>query len=65
VLPTYDERDSVAPLLAVLRAQLGPVVRILVVDDGSPDGPVAIVREVAARDSAVELLSRRPSCGWH
>jgi dolichol-phosphate mannosyltransferase len=63
VLPTYDERDSVTPLLAELRAQLGPVARILVVDDGSPDGTAAIVREVAARDPAVELLSRPAKLG--
>jgi dolichol-phosphate mannosyltransferase len=63
VLPTYDERDSVSPLLAELRARLGPVVRILVVDDGSPDGTAAIVREVAARDPAVELLSRPAKLG--
>ena len=63
VLPTYDERDSVALLLSELRAQLGPAARILVVDDGSPDGTAAIVREVAARDPAVELLSRPAKLG--
>ena len=63
VLPTYDERDSVAPLLGELRAQLGPAARILVVDDGSPDGTAAIVRAVAARDPAVELLSRPTKLG--
>jgi len=63
VLPTYDERDSVALLLSELRAQLGRAARILVVDDGSPDGTAAIVREVAARDPAVELLSRPAKLG--
>jgi dolichol-phosphate mannosyltransferase len=63
VLPTYDERDSVAPLLGELRAQLGPAARILVVDDSSPDGTAAIVREVATRDPAVELLSRPAKLG--
>jgi dolichol-phosphate mannosyltransferase len=63
VLPTYDERDSVAALLGELRAQLGPVARILVVDDSSPDGTAAVVREVAARDPAVELLSRPAKLG--
>lgn len=63
VLPTYDERDSVAPLLTELRALLGPAARILVVDDDSPDGTAAIVREVAARDPAVELLSRPAKLG--
>jgi dolichol-phosphate mannosyltransferase len=63
VLPTYDERDSIAPLLSELRARLGPAARILVVDDDSPDGTAAIVREVAARDPAIELLSRPAKLG--
>ena len=63
VLPTYDERDSIALVLTELRAQLGPAARILVVDDDSPDGTAAIVREVTARDPAVELLSRPAKLG--
>jgi dolichol-phosphate mannosyltransferase len=63
VVPTYDERDSIVPLLAELRARLGPAARILVVDDASPDGTAALVREVATRDHAVELLSRPAKLG--
>jgi dolichol-phosphate mannosyltransferase len=63
VLPTYDERGSIVLLLAELRAQLGPAARILVVDDGSPDGTAALVRQVAARDPGVELLSRPAKLG--
>ena len=58
VVPTYDERDTIGPLLAELRARLGPAARILVVDDSSPDGTGARVRDVMARDPAVELLTR-------
>jgi len=63
ILPTYEERDSIVALLAELRAQLGPAARILVVDDSSPDGTAALVREVAARDPGVELLSRPRKLG--
>jgi dolichol-phosphate mannosyltransferase len=63
ILPTYQERDSIGGLLAELRAQLGPAARILVVDDGSPDGTGGLVRDVAARDPAVELLSRPHKLG--
>jgi len=59
VLPTYDERDSVAPLLGELRAQLGPAARILVVDDGSPDGTAAIVADAQAQHAAVLAEYRR------
>ena len=50
VVPTYNERDTIGPLLAELRARLGPAARILVVDDSSPDGTGARVRDVMARD---------------
>jgi dolichol-phosphate mannosyltransferase len=63
ILPTYEERDSIVALLAELRAQLGTAARILVVDDSSPDGTAALVREVAARDPGVELLSRPRKLG--
>jgi dolichol-phosphate mannosyltransferase len=63
VLPTYDERESIGPLLAALRAHLGPQARLLVVDDGSPDGTADVVREAAARDPHVELLARPGKLG--
>ena len=63
VLPTYDERDSIGPLLVELRTQLGPAAHILVVDDASPDGTAEVVRQVAARDPGVELLSRSGKLG--
>jgi dolichol-phosphate mannosyltransferase len=63
VVPTYDERDTIVALLEELRARLGPAVRVLVVDDGSPDGTGALVREVAARDAGVELLARPAKLG--
>ncbi|HEX9820381.1 MAG TPA: polyprenol monophosphomannose synthase [Methylomirabilota bacterium] len=63
VVPTYDERDTIVDLLAELRARLGPAARILVVDDGSPDGTAELVRAVVARDPAVELLSRPAKLG--
>lgn len=37
VLPTYNEADNLAPLVAAIRVAV-PDVRILVVDDSSPDG---------------------------
>jgi dolichol-phosphate mannosyltransferase len=63
ILPTYQERDSITGLLTELRRQLGPLARILVVDDGSPDGTAELVQQVVARDPAVELLSRPGKLG--
>jgi dolichol-phosphate mannosyltransferase len=63
IVPTYNETDTIGPLLAELRAVLGPAARVLVVDDSSPDGTGARVREVMARDPAVELLTRPGKLG--
>jgi apolipoprotein N-acyltransferase len=61
VLPTYEEKDTIAEVLAGLLA-LPHRLETLVVDDGSPDGTGAIVRTKAEADSRVRLVER-PSKG--
>jgi dolichol-phosphate mannosyltransferase len=58
VTPTYDEVDNVAGhITAVLGRPMTPDV--LIVDDGSPDGTGARVRELAAaHPGRVELIER-------
>ena len=58
VLPTYNECENVANLLAAVRSTL-PTADILVVDDNSPDGTASIVEEVASELGQIKLL-RRP-----
>src|SRR3954447_4569349 len=58
VLPTYDERENVAALLAAVRTVV-PDADVLVVDDNSPDGTATIVEETAADLGQIKLL-RRP-----
>jgi dolichol-phosphate mannosyltransferase len=58
VLPTYNERENVAALLAAVRSTL-PAADVLVVDDNSPDGTASIVEETAAELGQIKLL-RRP-----
>ena len=53
VLPTYHEADNVAGLVAAARAAL-PDVRVLVVDDNSPDGTGRIAEGL----DGVEVLHR-------
>lgn len=57
VIPTFNEAQNIAGLLATLLS-LNDTFDILVVDDSSPDGTGAIVVEIAKSQSRVKLLSR-------
>jgi dolichol-phosphate mannosyltransferase len=57
ILPTYNERENLGPLLAELRTRC-PALSILVVDDASPDGTGAVADEIAGADPAVQVLHR-------
>jgi dolichol-phosphate mannosyltransferase len=46
IIPTYNERENITLLVPEIRKSL-PGVHILVVDDSSPDGTSAAVREMA------------------
>src|SRR5881628_1406773 len=57
IVPTYDERANLPPLLEQLLAV--PSLRILVVDDASPDGTGLVADEYAAANRArVQVLHR-------
>jgi dolichol-phosphate mannosyltransferase len=60
VVPTYDERANIERLVEAVRAH---GYRILVVDDGSPDGTGALVDGIAASDPLVEVLHRPHKAG--
>ncbi len=59
VLPTYNERDNVAPIVVEL-LPLGERfdLEILFVDDDSADGTADVVRELAHRHGPVRLIRR-------
>jgi dolichol-phosphate mannosyltransferase len=56
VIPTYNERDNIAPLLEQVLAHQR--LRVLVVDDNSPDGTGDIVAALAINEPRVGLLRR-------
>ncbi len=62
VIPTYNERDNLAPLVKRLMAQT-VVVHILVVDDNSPDGTGLVADEIAAQNPLVHVLHRSEKNG--
>jgi dolichol-phosphate mannosyltransferase len=63
VVPTFNERENVGPLVRGLLAQ-GEAIDVWVADDGSPDGTADAVREMMAeRPGRVELLLRKEKAG--
>ena len=58
VLPTYNEAENLEPLVLAARLQLPSGSRILVVDDGSPDGTGEIADRLAAEGDDVDVLHR-------
>ncbi len=59
VIPVFNERENVDPLLARLRpvlAQVGRAYEVLYVDDGSRDGTADHIAALAAADPRIRLL---------
>jgi len=72
ILPTYNEAENIAAILAAAGGVLAGATadgrfagayRILVVDDGSPDGTGRIADELAAHDASIEVLHRTEKNG--
>lgn len=61
VIPTFNEAKHLEPLIHSVLA-CAPRVFVLVVDDGSTDGTLAIARRLAANPQ-VELMSRERKLG--
>ena len=62
IVPTYNERDNLAPLAARLLALPVPV-DVLVVDDNSPDGTGKVADELAAKHPRIHVLHRTEKNG--
>jgi len=63
VVPTYNERENVSPLVRELLAQ-GPDLDVWVADDGSPDGTGDAVRSLMREfPGRVDLLDRKEKGG--
>ena len=63
IIPTYNEAENIIPLITELLAAMPQDTRILVVDDGSPDGTAGFVRDYAAEDRRVALMTRPAKLG--
>jgi dolichol-phosphate mannosyltransferase len=63
VVPTYNEADTIEPLVEAIRATLVPAPGVLVVDDASPDGTGALADRLAERHEEVAVLHRPAKLG--
>src|SRR5438309_709619 len=65
-LPVLNEEPNLRPLHEKLDhalAQLGRSAVIIYVDDGSTDGSLAVLREIAAKDQRVRVIALRRNYG--
>jgi dolichol-phosphate mannosyltransferase len=62
VLPTYNEAENLEPLVRAILAAVEDV-RVLVVDDGSPDGTGEVADRLAAESAGVDVLHRPLKAG--
>lgn len=66
VIPVYNERENLRPLLEEIEGVLGPWGRpyeVIAIDDGSKDGSREILRELAKEKSYLKVILLRRNCG--
>lgn len=64
IIPTYNERENIAPLIEALgRTLQDQSHEIIVVDDSSPDGTFDAVQQVSAGNPRVKAIQRPGKLG--
>ena len=59
VVPTYNERDNISPIIDSIRKVLTDINwEIIFVDDDSPDGTADFVKNIAKDDSRIRCIRR-------
>ena len=63
VVPCYNYGHYLPRALATVLEQPGVDVDAIVIDDASPDGSGAVVRELAAGDERIRAIVHERNCG--
>jgi len=66
VIPTYNERNNIVPLIRQVTVALEKVIdnfEIIIVDDDSPDGTWQVAEELAKGNSHLRVIRRRGEKG--
>ncbi len=63
IIPTYNERENIEPLLVAIRSLAVPDLRVLIVDDCSPDGTGAFADSLRERFAWLTVLHREKKDG--
>ncbi|OHA13498.1 MAG: dolichyl-phosphate beta-D-mannosyltransferase [Candidatus Tagabacteria bacterium RIFCSPLOWO2_01_FULL_39_11] len=63
VIPTYNERQNIEKLLALILALKIEGLSVLVVDDNSPDGTGQLAAKISQTNSRVKILSQAQKGG--
>ncbi len=59
IVPTFNERDNIAPLIEKLEAALaGTTFEVIIVDDNSPDGTADLAKQIATHKPHVRCIHR-------
>jgi dolichol-phosphate mannosyltransferase len=61
-IPTYNESENILRIIDAVHGVV-PAVHIVVIDDGSPDGTAALVRERMSSDQRLHLIERSGKLG--
>lgn len=64
IIPTYNEKENVAAIISAVLALEGSLFDILIIDDNSPDGTAAIVKDmIPASCGHLHILERKGKLG--
>jgi dolichol-phosphate mannosyltransferase len=63
IVPTYNERESIATVVRRLFEACPDGVELLVVDDRSPDATAGVVRDLAGGNDRIHLIERTRKLG--